>query len=36
MFDWNSEGVRDMRGHDDIINMQGGDVKIKRNRSAAG
>lgn len=35
-FDWNSEEMRDMRGQDDIINLQGGDDKIKRDRSAAG
>ena len=36
MFDWNGEEMSDMRGQDDIINMRGGDDKIKRDRSAAG
>lgn len=35
-FDWNSDEMRDLRGQDDIINMQGGDDKIKLDRSAAG
>lgn len=37
MFDWNSGEVRYMRGQvDDVINMQGGDDKMKRDKSAAG
>lgn len=36
MFDWNREEVRDTRGQVDIINMQGGGDKIKRDRRAAG
>ncbi len=33
---WNSEKMREVRGQDDIINMQGRDDKIKRDRGAAG
>lgn len=36
MFDKNSEEVRDMGGLDEIINTQGGDDKINRDRRTAG
>lgn len=35
-FDCDSEEMRDMRGQDGNIKMQGGDDKINKDRSAAG